>query len=342
MMRYFQSPRFFVITLAAGLAIVVSLLVKEGIREVAAALMMAGWNILWVVAFRFVPMAIDAAGWKYLIVCPSVPGFTNFVSYRWVAESCNTLLPAAQVGGHLARALMLARRLPSRAMAGASVVVDFTLGLGTQFLFIVVGLLLLMVEVPPIPNTALPAIVTGGLLVLGGFIFVQYRGISGIFNRIASRFMNNRQIMRVVGGLETLEKETVHLYSDYNRLMVCALIRFAGWTMKSGETYLALLFLGASPSITEAVVLEAVGIAANSFGFLVPGALGVREGGIFAVAAFLGVSAETALALALIKRCRELAVGLPGLAVLLIFEKDILFSAKNDFRKKPVNDKETD
>ncbi len=341
MIRHLQSPRFFVIALVAGLAIVVMLLLKEGIREVWTALMMVGWNIFWLLAFRFVPMAIDAAGWRYLVVCPAVPGFAGFLLYRWAAESCNTLLPAAQVGGHLVRALMLARRLPSRAMAGASVVVDFTVGVGTQFLFIMGGLLLLLFEVPPASNMAFAVIVSGGLLVMGGFIFVQYRGISGVFNRIASRFMNNRQMMQVAGGLEALEKEAYRLYSDYHRWIICAFVRFAGWMMKSGETYLVLLFLGASPSITEAVILEAVGIAANSFGFLVPGAVGVREGGIFAVAALLGISPETALALALIKRGRELAVGLPGLAALLIFEKDILLSPRMYIRKKAGNTKET-
>ncbi len=333
-MRRFQSTRFFVLTLTVGLAFVAYLLINEGVSEVGTALMVANRNILWVIAFRFVPMAIDAAGWKYLIAGYRVPAFADFVLYRWVAESCNTLLPAAQVGGHVARALMLARRLPARTLAGASVVVDLTLGLGTQFLFIMVGLLLLLFKVSLAPNIALLAMMlSGGLLIFGCLISVQYWGISSVFNRIARRFFDNRQIMQVLGGLEVLEKETANLYSDYDRLIICALLRFAGWMVKSGETYLALYFLGALPTITAAVVLEAVGVAANSFGFLVPGALGVREGGIIAVAALLGLPTETALAIALIKRGRELAVGLPGLTAWLIFERDVLFPPQGRFRK---------
>ncbi len=329
-MRPFQNPRFYLVSLTVGLILAASLLALEGISEVGAALVMAGWNILWVVAFRFIPMAVDALGWKHLIAGFRVPSYASFVLYRWVAESCNTLLPAAQVGGHLVRALMLARRLQARALAGASVVVDFSLGLGTQSLFILTGLLMLLFQSSLTPNIALLSMVLlGGLMIFGCFFLVQYRGLSAIFNRIARRFWNNRKIMQVAGGLEALEKKTGQLYSDHRRLMTCAVLRFIGWMVKSGETYLALLFLGASPTVTEALIVEAVGVAANSFGFLVPGALGIRESGILAVAALLGLPAESALALAMIKRGRELALGLPGLVVLFIMERDILSLPKN-------------
>ena len=47
--------------------------------------------------------------------------------------------------------------------------------------------------------------------------------------------------------------------------------------------------------------------------FLVPAALGVQEGGYLVVGAWLGIPAEAALALAMIRRAREVAIGVPGL-----------------------------
>ena len=47
--------------------------------------------------------------------------------------------------------------------------------------------------------------------------------------------------------------------------------------------------------------------------FFVPGALGVQEGGYLLICAMFGVSAPSALALSLIRRIRELALGVPGL-----------------------------
>jgi len=322
--HHIRKPEIITIMLVLGLAIVVILVAQEGLGKVLAALKLAGCNILWVAAYRFVPMAIDAAGWYYQIASRQVPPLVKFIFYRWVAESFNTLLPAAQVGGHMVRALMLARHSVARTLAGASVVVDFTLGLGTQFLFVVLGILLLLFETSQQLNVTLLASAVSGLLMFGGFVLVQHLGFAGILNGIARCFWRNKKLPEWLGGVQQLETEMGQLYADYRRMCVCALLRLLGWIFKSGETYLALLFLGALPTITDALILEAMCITANSLGFLLPGALGVREGGILAIGGLLGFPAETALALALIKRARELLVGLPGLGVLLVFQKDLL------------------
>jgi len=46
-----------------------------------------------------------------------------------------------------------------------------------------------------------------------------------------------------------------------------------------------------------------------------------------------GLDAETALALALIKRARELLVGFPGLGALLVFQKDLLLPVAGTSQK---------
>ena len=47
---------------------------------------------------------------------------------------------------------------------------------------------------------------------------------------------------------------------------------------------------------------------------MAPGALGAQEAGLVLFGAMFGLSADQALAVALTKRVRELALGLPGLA----------------------------
>jgi hypothetical protein len=46
---------------------------------------------------------------------------------------------------------------------------------------------------------------------------------------------------------------------------------------------------------------------------MLPGGLGAQEGGIMAAALILGIAPDLALAVALLKRARELAYGVPGL-----------------------------
>ena len=53
----------------------------------------------------------------------------------------------------------------------------------------------------------------------------------------------------------------------------------------------------------------------RSAAFTVPGAIGVQEAGFVALGLVLGLDPSTALALGLIRRARDLALGLPALAV---------------------------
>jgi uncharacterized membrane protein YbhN (UPF0104 family) len=47
--------------------------------------------------------------------------------------------------------------------------------------------------------------------------------------------------------------------------------------------------------------------------FLVPGGLGVQEGGFVLIGALFGVPPKQAIALSLIRRVRDIVLGLPGL-----------------------------
>lgn len=71
--------------------------------------------------------------------------------------------------------------------------------------------------------------------------------------------------------------------------------------------------MGQHPSIAEAFVIESLVMAARSAGFAVPGALGVQEGGLILVCGLFGVPPDMAIALSMLKRLRELVVGIPGL-----------------------------
>ena len=71
--------------------------------------------------------------------------------------------------------------------------------------------------------------------------------------------------------------------------------------------------MGLALGVQEALVLESTAQAARALGFLVPGALGVQEGGYVVISAMLGVPADQALALSLLRRARELALGAVGL-----------------------------
>jgi hypothetical protein len=71
--------------------------------------------------------------------------------------------------------------------------------------------------------------------------------------------------------------------------------------------------MGRPTSLADAFVIESLGMAARSAGFAVPGALGVQEAGFIMVCGLFAIPADIAIALSMVKRARELWVGIPGL-----------------------------
>ena len=86
------------------------------------------------------------------------------------------------------------------------------------------------------------------------------------------------------------------------------------WLLGAGEVWLALRFLGQPAGLGEGLVIESLCQAVKAAGFVVPGALGIAEGGYVVVGALFGLAAPVSIALALIKRLREIVLGLPALA----------------------------
>ena len=76
-----------------------------------------------------------------------------------------------------------------------------------------------------------------------------------------------------------------------------------------------LHFMGYPVSFAEAVVIESLSQAVRGAAFAIPGGIGVQEGGFVAICALFGIPAGPAVALSLVKRVADLAIGLPGLAV---------------------------
>jgi hypothetical protein len=74
----------------------------------------------------------------------------------------------------------------------------------------------------------------------------------------------------------------------------------------------------------DAITIEGLINAARSAAFLLPAGLGVQEGALILVCGWLGIGPHPALAMALLKRARELAVGLMGLGAWLLVERGAL------------------
>jgi len=238
----------------------------------------------------------------------------TFVWARWIAESINQLLPALQVGGNLVRARLVARRGVPGPLAGASVVVDITLHLLAQLVFTLLGVGLLLFHVG---GRRLIGAVIAGLLVtvatVAAFYLVQRRGVFGAMARALVRVLRSSDWASLSSRAEAMDAWIDRLYRERRDVGVSEAWHVLSWLLGASEIWLALRLLGHPVSIATAVVIESLGEALRTAAFVIPGALGVQEGGFVVLGSVFGFGPDLSIALSLTKRLRELCLGVPGL-----------------------------
>jgi hypothetical protein len=86
--------------------------------------------------------------------------------------------------------------------------------------------------------------------------------------------------------------------------------------------------LGVAIDFDDALAIEALLAAASAVAFLVPVSAGVQEAGYAGLGAIFGVAPELSLAVSLVRRARDLALGVPILLLWQMFEMRRLRAAR--------------
>jgi uncharacterized membrane protein YbhN (UPF0104 family) len=110
------------------------------------------------------------------------------------------------------------------------------------------------------------------------------------------------------------------LYANPLRLVLSTALHFAGWILGAVGVWAALWITGVHPageslSLRKIVGLESLVYVVRTATFAMPMGLGVIEAGYAAIAVLFGLPVQFAVALSLIKRLRDITVGLPALAL---------------------------
>lgn len=306
----------------AGLALAAWLLASYGVRAVADLLAHAGWGIVAVILFHWTQILFSALAWRAVVQpLQPQPSLGEFVILRWIREGVNALLPVAHLGGGIVAARLLRRRGFRLTATVAGSVADITMEVVTQILFTLIGLCLLVLLVG---ESGVSAYVLGGcaLALLGaaallaGQWFGMARLLEGAMMRLSRRFGWTSP-----GELAGLDASVRALYRAPGPLALACFDHSVSWLLGGAEVCLALHLLGQNVGFAEGMAIESLGQALRSAGFAVPGAIGVAEGGFVLICHLFGVAPELALALSLIKRLREVALGVPALAAWHVLER---------------------
>jgi len=308
-----------------GLSLLIAILLYYGIGDVMEALAAAGWGLVLVAASHALPLFMDSHAWRLLFIGRRVPPLHLLIYARWIGEAINSLLPAAQIGGDMVRARLLAVRNYPVPEAGASVFVEVTVALLSQLVFTLIGIgCLISLGGHEILLHALSGFALL-LTLVALFIWAQRRGFWARLVNLLAVFVGRERLNDLAGNAEALDEAIRSTYQAKRKVAISFLWRLAGWIAGATEVWLALWFMGAEPTILKAVLLESLGHVIRGIAFLIPGAYGVQEGGFVFLGSMVGLSPEIALSMSLAKRFRELVLGIPALVAWQVEEGRLIF-----------------
>jgi putative membrane protein len=223
------------------------------------------------------------------------------------------LLPLSQVGGYVlgARAVTLAG-VPA-AVAAASTIVDVSFEFIAQITFTALGLVWLMRLKS---DAAVEMLVASGIAVatlLGtGLLVGQRRGFDLLDRFVAT--LGRQWTDRTAAGAAALHAAIAAIYQKRAGVYASLVLHLGCWIAATTEAWLALRFAGAPLSFGAMLVIESLLYAVRSLAFLIPNAFGVQEAAYIVLGENFGLTPEMALALSLLKRARDLVIGVPVLA----------------------------
>ena len=302
----------------AGLAVcglvAASGLAWRTLSETDFAIVFDSWVVPAVALLYMVQQGGCGLAWLALVEPPR-PSPWYFFRARWVRASVAALVPVSGVGAALVAVRLMMLAGLEMDMVAASLVLDATIEMVAQIIFTISGLALLTATAPWSPVLSS---ITAGLLfaVLATAAFIASQRAGGLRLIDAGLKSLGRRWPRFSRlGEASLHDRLMHLHRQRRAALVAGALHLAAWLLGAGEIWLVLYAIGRPATLTTCVIVESLTMAARSAGFMIPGALGVQEAALLAVGGLVGLSVETAMIIAVVKRLRDIVIGVPGLLI---------------------------
>ncbi|HEX4153610.1 MAG TPA: lysylphosphatidylglycerol synthase domain-containing protein [Steroidobacteraceae bacterium] len=311
-----------VLVAALGLALAAYLVLHVGFAAVLSAAAEVGWGgfaLLCLYALALYPLL--GAAWSVLLPHTGARprGFVwAFVWARMVREAASDVLPFSQVGGIVLGARAAIRRGIGRSEAFASTIVDVTTEALAQIGFIALGFAILSAR-PPRSSSA--AALTRAFEI--GLILSVAAGIALVLLQRYGHRVTGRLAARILPGAaasaDALADALDGIYRSRPRVVLSSAMHLVGWLASGAGTWLAFRLIGIHIELASVIAIESLVGAAKNAAALVPNAFGVQEASYAALVQLFGVGPEFGLAVSLVRRARDVAIGAP---ILLISQAD--------------------
>jgi putative membrane protein len=233
---------------------------------------------------------------------------------RMVRDAAGQCLPFSLVGGFVlgARAITLEGVLWPE--AAASTVVDLSAEFVAQIGLVLIGVALLSVRAPD-ASIIRPICIglAAAIAAASGLVWLQ-RGAGGPLMRVSRRLLGS---WSRDADISAIQARLTGIYDSPWRVGLCTVLHLAGWFGTGVASWIAFRLLGAHIDFAAALGIEALLHAVLALAVLVPGYAGVQEAAYAGVGALFGQPPELSLSVSLLRRARDVALGVP---ILLLWQ----------------------
>jgi hypothetical protein len=315
------------ILLAAGLVLLVYLVVALGPREILAILSRIGWG--------FLPIAGMCAGLQALrawalCLCSPRPGaiaYADAVAVRISGEAVQFLTSTGPFLAEPAKALLLGRRGLTKTEGFAATIAEYLAYnfVAAAMLGGAMAYLLARVDLGPALRGGAAALLIFAVVFLvvavvaiAGRIYL----IGGVMARLATIEAFGRRVKVEAQAVRRMENLLLGVLRERpGRFARVLLVDLAAHAVFVLELWWILRMIGVEAGFGRALVLESASKFAGLVFFFVPGQLGASEGVNAVLFQVLGLTAAAGVAVALARRIRGLLAAGAGLAAMALLTR---------------------
>lgn len=305
--------------LVGGLILFFYLLHRLGAATVKDNLQLVGWGVLLIIAQEILAYLANALGWFTAFPKPRHGlKLSSVLIARIVGDAVNYVTPTAGLGGEFIRARLLRDEVRSSRVVASVTVAKLSQVVG-QILFIVIGLILILDDIPLTPNARRGLFF--GLCVLSALVailmWLQRRGMFSPIWAFAERLGIGDRAPDLAGQIRRLDEEVRRFHLDStSQFLLSVLFFFCGWALGIVEVYLILWLLEVPVTVELALKIEVLSVAFDGIFFFVPAKLGTQEAGKVLIFRTLGLDPAIGLSFGILRHIRELSWSLIGLLTL--------------------------
>jgi putative membrane protein len=311
--------RWAIAALLAGVLLAIGLALHFGVAEIAQAAGQVGWTGFALICIAGVGVEVILGGAWYVLMSVHRVSWHVLIFARQLRDSAGDILPLTPVGGMVvgARAAVLGGAPTPIAFAG--MIVDVTTEFVGQIAFIALGLAIGIGQLRADSTMAPYAsalVLTMALFTPAAIAFIALQRSSGRFaGKIAERL-----VPAALSHTESFTRALGAFYTMPARILLSSLVHLAAWIASGIWIWLVLRLIGANVDLASALAIESFAGALRSVTAFVPAHVGVQEAGYAMLAPVFGMGPEIGFAVSLLKRARDLVIGIPVLLAWQVIE----------------------